>query len=765
MKTPKYELWYKSPAPAVDDFARFYLERRGWERYALPLGNGYFGACVFGRLETERVQITENSLANPYAVPHTEQRKGSCCAGLNNFAELLFDINHSLASDYRRSLCLDNATASVSYTHGGVRYERTLFTSYPDRVLVIRFTADKSGSVSLGIHPEIPFLGAELEEEGDGMGKTGHVTADGDTITLRGRMEFYEILYEGQLKVRAEGGSMQTSPYGRIWIDNADSVTVLFTCATNYRMESRVFTEKDPKKKLDGFPDPHDTVCETLKKADAFSYEELLQRHTEDYRRYYARAFLTLCETEPQLPTDELLSEYRSGNESRYAEALLFAFGRYLLIASSRSGLPANLQGIWNTYALSPWSGGYWHNINVQMNYWPSGPANLTETFLPYIEYAKAYFKAAEQNADNYVKNTVPARAGRDGDNGWIIGTGAWPYAISGFILDHSGPGTGAFTSLLFWDYYDYTRDKEFLRDFGYPALRGMSLFFTRILQESDGKMLVEDSASPEQFISYGNFYHTVGCAFDQQMVYENDLRTLQAAKILGIDEPLLDEIRRRAPLLDPVLIGDSGQIKEFREETVYGSIGEKTHRHISHLVGLYPGTHINAETPAWIAAAEVTLDGRGDRSTGWAAAHRLCLRARTKNAEKAMVLIRSLIGNNIMENLFDTHPPFQIDGNFGYTAGVCEMLLQSHAGYIELLPALPAEWHSGSFSGLLARGGFEISAAWENGMISSVCAHSLYGGMLKIKLSSLLKADRDGDVTDGIHTFSTRAGDIIRFS
>lgn len=772
MAQNKMRLWYTSPAPRSGMYTEPYPnpEHRVWEKWSLPLGNGYLGACIFGFEDRERIQITENSLANPFMKTKTSAFPFPRSYGLDNFGELYIDFGHGNVTEYVRELSLDDACAKVSYTYEGVRYTREYFASHPDKVLVMKFSADKAGAISLYASADIPFLGDYCLEEGDGCGKHGIVTAQDDTVTFTGVAEYYHTQFEGQLKVIPSGGTLRVKG-NRVYVDDADEVVMLFACGTNYRLESRVFTEADPKKKLAPYAHPHDRITGYIAKAAQKSYEDLLRAHLADYRSLFDRVKLDLNTVEPGIPTDQLLNAYKAGTESRYLETLLYQYGRYLLICSSRPGcLPANLQGIWNCYKSAPWSGGYWHNINVQMNYWPSGIANLSELFLPYVDYSRCYLPLARQHADNFIRKYYPDRLTEPGTNGWIIGTGAWPHDVSGIQqLVHSGPGTGAFTSLMFWDYYDYTRDTDFLRQVCYPMLREMSVFFSKLLIEVDGKYLVEHSASPEN-MQDGKHYHTVGCAFDQQMVYENYKRTLEAAQILGIQEPLIDTIRQQLDHLDPVLVGESGQVKEYREERFYGDIGEYTHRHISQLVGLYPGTVINANTPQWLAAAAVTLTERGDESTGWAAAHRLCLWTRAKNGKKSMDLIRSMLRKNILPNLWDTHPPFQIDGNFGYTAGVSEMLLQSQAGFIELLQSLPDEWAEGSFSGLVARGNFVVDCRWKNKKALSLRIQSRSGGKLTVWEPRMGQASfiRNGEVFTPVLeksdflTVDTQVGDVV---
>ena len=722
MKQNPMILRYDRPAPVKDDFFDSSTYENSWERYSLPLGNGYFGANVFGRLGTERVQISDPTLCNPYYAPKKVPRRISCASGVNNMAELLFDFSHEGAVDYERRLSIDDAVHTVTYSYEGVTYTRTAFTSHPDRVLVMRLTASEKGRVSFSVKNIIPFICEYNVEEGDGMAKSGQVTVEDGDVVARGKMHYYGILFENRLRVITDGGEVCANSDG-LSVIGADSATVLFTCATNYRLESRVFLEPDHERKLEGYPAPTDLVKELIDCAEAKGYDALLADHLADYHALFDRVKLSLGEEYPLATTDTLLCRYKAGERSPYFEILLYQYGRYLMISASRTQLPAHLQGIWNAFSDSPWSCGYWHNINLQMNYWSTGPAGLSETFIPYINYAKAYMPLAEQHADKFVGASYPDKLTEPGTNGWIIGTGGWPYTIDGFSGgSHSGPGTGAFTALLFWDYYDYTRDVDFLRDFGYPALRSMAVLYTKLLVEVDGLYLIKDSASPEQ-VHEGKYYHTVGCAFDQQMVYECFRRTIDSAEILGIRDELVERLEAMLPHLEPVLVGDDGQIKEFREETTYSSIGEPLHRHVSHLVGLYPGTVINEKHPEWLKAAEVTLNRRGDRTHCWAAAHRMLLWARTGNGDRAFDLMQSLICNNVMENLWDRHPPFQIDGNFGYTAGVSELLVGGSDGTVIILQALPSAWTFGEFSGIVSRGGIAFDCRWQHGRVTYLAA------------------------------------------
>lgn len=744
-----YTLLYKKSTPfrnddlSLRDHRKCNIPEDGWERWSLPIGNGYMGINIFGRTEEERFLITENSLSNPCA--YNDKYPGGA-AGLSNFCSFYLTTGHKRVNNYSRSLNLNTALCKTEYTYKNVKFLREHFASYPDNVFVTRITADKEKAVSFTLKSVVSLNRPYLFEEGDGMGKSAEIFTEDGTLVIRGKMDYYNILFEGRLKVIAEGGAV-LAENGIISVKDADSVLILFTCGTNYKSDSRVFLEKDPQKKLDEKNDPHKKVTETLQKASELTYDELFTRHLNDYSSLFTRADISLTDESINIPTDKLLKEYRRKNYTSYTEELVFQYGRYLLISSSRpGGRPANLQGIWNRYDSSPWSSGYWHNINVQMNYWPSFNTNLHECFLPYIEYFNAYKGLAKEHADEYIKNYFPENF--SDDNGIAVATGGWLYDMEKLPdpkTGHSGAGTGAFTVKLFDDYYEFTRDKDFLEETGYEALREMSVLLSKILEkQEDGTLLSKYSASPEQCHN-DEYYHTKGCAFDQQMIFQCWKDTLKAAKALGISDSFTAYLEENIDKLSPVLIGLSGQIKEFREERYYGDIGEKKHRHISQLIGLYPGDVITSENEEYIKAAQITLNRRGDRSTGWSTAHKLNLWARTKNGNRAYDLVKTAVSKCMATNLWDLHPPFQIDGNFGFTAGVAEMLLQSHEGFIDVLPALPEKWHSGSFTGLTARGGFTVDAKWHDGRITEISVFSAAGAPLRIKTENgFIEADTE---------------------
>lgn len=731
-------LWYDQPAP---NRGRESEERTAkdpdWEQWSLPLGCGYMGLNIFGRTDAERIQVTENSLANPFR------------AGVNNFAEISLEFGHEpeAVRRYERDLVLDDATAHVSYEWNGVAYRREYFCSYPDKVSVIRVEASEKGALSFFVRAKTPYLRPFGQE--DHQGKSGNVRAEDNCITLWGKMEYYQVEYEGQILVQIEGGCLRAEG-DALAVQGADAALLMLAVGTNYELRPEVFLEQDRTKKLAGNPHPHGKVSRILMDASQKSYEELRRRHVEDYRRLYGRveaSFGRVEEREIHTPTDQLLRQYQEGRYSHYLEQVYFQYGRYLLIASSRKKtLPGNLQGIWNQYDASPWSAGYWHNINIQMNYWHAFSTDLAELFESYVDLNETFRKKAEQSADTYLEEIqrgerkgdydVPMEKAGAGKNGWAVGTGGWPYHIEApRTISHSGPGTGGLTAQVFWDYYDFTRGKEILRDHVYPAIKGMDEFLNKTLVREKGELLAYPSASPEQCIDgvYPNYYHTIGCAFDQQMIYENHKNLLAAAEAVGIEDETCAIARRQMERLSPVQIGASGQVKEYREEQAYGEIGQANHRHLSQLVALSPGQTINRETPEWLEAARVSLTRRGDESTGWAMAHRLNAWARAGDAEHAYLVLNQLLAKGTLPNLWDTHPPFQIDGNYGGSAGIAEMLLQSCGGWLYPLAALPKAWGEGFFQGLVARGNFSVNARWKENRMQELEVTARAGGSLRI--------------------------------
>lgn len=739
------KLWYDEPAPNSDT---------GWEQWSIPLGCGYMGANVFGLTDTERIQLTENSLCGNNGFE----------GGLNNFSETYLDFGHDYSgvSNYTRDLILNDATAHVRYDYGGVTYSREYFTSYPDKVMAIRLSASESGKLDFTLRPTIPYRNEK---------KSGTVSAQGDTITLSGRMHGYEVDFEGQYKVipLGSGASLQAandanSDNGTIQVTGADSAVILIAIGTNYEFDPQVFLNPDATK-LQGFEHPHAKVTERIEQASAQTYEQLRSNHTGDYKNLFDRTRFDLGGAVPEVTTDELMNAYKAGSNDRYLEELYFQYGRYLLISSSRKGaLPPNLQGVWNMYEQAPWTAGYWHNINIQMNYWPVFSTNLAELFDSYIDYYDAYLPAVRNSSNQFIAQQHPDNYDPSGDNGWSIGTGAGPYSVyapNGQGTD--GNGTGALMAQVFWDYYDFTRDPDILENVTYPAVSGAANFMSRVMEPHGDYLLADPSASPEQ-MENGNYVVTVGTAWDQQLAYQMEQNTLEAAELLGRqDEALPQRLADQIGKLDPVQVGFSGQIKEFREENFYGEIAEYNHRHISQLVGLYPGTLINSTTPAWMDAAKVSLNLRGDKSTGWAMAHRLNAWARTKDGNRTYSIYQTLLKNGTLNNLWDTHPPFQIDGNFGGTAGVSEMLLQSHEGYIAPLPAIPEAWAQGSYRGLVARGNFAVGADWSNGQADQFTITSNAGGVCKLSYYNIASAavtDSDGNPV----SFDQDGTDLISF-
>ena len=720
----------------------------GWERYSLPIGNGYFGASIFGRADSERIQFTTNTFANPLT-------KG----GVSNFAEIRLDFGNNEVTDYQRGLNLREGIAYTQYTAKDIKYNSQAFYSYPDKVFVYRMQTSQKTDFSVRLI--IPYLDTRSVEDG---GRTGEVVAEKNSLIMRGSLPSRELLYEGRVYIVSDG---QVCVEGqKLGVYGAKETVLYFVADTSYLLDERVFLE-DCQKAIG--KDPTESVKQTLDNALHLGYEALLKRHQEDYCALMSRVELDLGGVEDGRSTEQLLDSCRKGNFEPYLEEVYYQYGRHLLVSSSRKGTtPASLQGVWSAYDKSPWGSGFWHNINIQMNYWHAFSTNLAETFEAYADFNKAFRKQAQILASQWIKENISENyKDGEGECGWLIGVASCCYDIEG-MARHSGPGTVGLTSQLFWDYYDYTRDEDILREITYPAIHGTAKFLTKCVKEYDGEYLAAYSASPEQIIggqwiaelkSNQPYYHTIGCAFDQQMLYENAKNDLKCAELLGVCDEITELEKKQIDNYSPVLIGGSGQIKEYREENFYGEIGEKKHRHISQLVGLSPGTSINYKTPDWIEAAKKTLTFRGDESTGWALAHRLCAWARTGEGDHAYLLLQNLLKMRTHPNLWDVHPPFQIDGNFGAVSGMTEMLLQSYAGCVHLLPALPKEWKNLSFSGLKARGNFTLSGVVHDGKMQEATILSCKGGEVCVLCEGIEKARITDNNGREVITFTRNGG------
>ena len=699
---------------------------KGWQRRSLSFGNGYFGVSEFGGVDVERLQLTEPTF-------HTQQkhaRSGHKQGNLTDAADLFVEFGHKDATDYVREMDLEDALVTVRYKADGVDYAREYFTSYPDKVGAMRFTASKKGALSFTLRAQVPFLNAKPP-----MDRTGKIESQSGEIVLSEKSGAYGVKLAGRFKVLTDG-TVERRDGGALAVANATEATVIYTLATNYRFVPEMF-EASKGQGSDGDydrtpyfgPDPSAEVERRIAAASNLGYDVLKKRHLADFRSLVERSSIDVDfdAADMLLTTPELRA---LGGNSIYLQLLYWRLGKFLLASSSRPGtLPGSLQGCWAGPVLTTaWGSGFWHNINVQMDYWGAFSCNMAECMEAYAAFNAAFRPTTRAAAEGYLRRVNP-----EGlkvpltDDFWSVGTAAWPYQVSGAPGGHSGPGTGGFTTALYIDWYDFTQDRDVLEKHCWPVLRGMADFLTRCVVETNGLYLSKFSASPEQRSrNGGGYYKTVGCAFDQQMILLNNAAFVRFAKLLGReDDVVVKRCKEQLAKYDPVQVGESGQIKEYREERFYGDfVREKHHRHISHLVGLYPGAIMNRTTPDWLKAASRTLDLRGEVTEAWALLHRMCCRARTGEGDAAVRLFGNLMEVKTADTLWSiAHGVHIIDANYAGAAAFAELVLQSHEldekgnFVIDLLPALPSSWAKhGSFRGLCARGGWEVDCEWRDG-------------------------------------------------
>ncbi|MGA0559605.1 glycoside hydrolase family 95 protein [Larkinella sp. VNQ87] len=763
-------IWYRQPA-------------RNWNE-ALPVGNGRLGAMVFGRPADELIQLNESSLwsggpvdrnPNPGVAKYlpeirealfredyneaaklTQKMQGLYTEAYQPLGDLL--LKQALTgqpTEYRRELNIENASATTRFRVDGVTYTREIFVSAPDQVMVLRLTADKKGALNMTAATRNPHPVTKLVMGRDELVVRGKAPAHADPnyVDYNPKPVIYDdpagcrgMRFDWRVKVRSTDGMVSADTAG-IRIQNASEAVLLLTAATSFNGFDKCPDRegRDEKQLADGY----------LKKALAKSVDGLRRDHVADYQRYFNRVKLTLG-TSPSalnLPMDERLQRYAEEAADPELESLYFQFGRYLLISSSRpGGVPANLQGLWNPMVRPPWSSNYTTNINTEMNYWPAEMVNLSELHTPLLDWIQYMAVTGRETTKNFYN----AR-------GWTVHHNSDLWGTSNPVGD-KGKGSpswanwavgGAWLSQHLFDHYQFTGDKKYLRDYAYPLLKDAALFcLDWLVEDKQGRLVTAPSTSPENvFVTDQGVKQSVSVAttMDMGLIWDLFTNVIQASEQLGVDAELRKELSEKKKKLFPLQVGKNGNLQEWYKDW---QDEDPQHRHVSHLYVLHPGREISPlTTPKLADAARKTLEIRGDGGTGWSKSWKINFWARLHDGNHAYKLLRELLkltgmegtdyakGGGTYPNLFCAHPPFQIDGNFGGTSGMGEMLLQSHDGLLNLLPARPDAWAIGEVKGLKARGGYELDMDWQSGKLTRVVVRSTLGGNCRLRVTTPLKS------------------------